>query len=87
MRAMYLPGPYSSEAPLSLRDCQNIREDGKGRARVKSIMLRPRVPKLLPYESRGRKVLIFNYVPVSAYDDVPEPIFYISLTPHFNVIL
>jgi hypothetical protein len=27
-------------------------------------MFRPRIPKLLPYESRGEKVLIFNYVPV-----------------------
>jgi len=27
-------------------------------------LLRPRIPKLLPYEGRGKKVLIFNYVPV-----------------------
>ena len=58
-----VPSTLCTNVPKVL-ECQNIREEGKGRTRVRSIMLRPRIPKLLPYESRGRKVLIFNYVPV-----------------------
>jgi len=39
-------------------------------------MLRPRIPKLLPYESRGKKVLIFNYVPVFLFEGVCQQMGY-----------